>query len=201
MLLVSLPLLSIAASAALGQAPVQGAAANAADPAKALEARVAQLEQEVHDLRSSLLGLQTVLKEKDAELHEIVQALSRRDGNRQPILALRSIMQSSDEFRREMQQAVNDSIPREGKLRVENQTSGVQFLSINGKTERVDALKTVEFTVPVGTLTTELIGQESSKNWTVGPPAYQQNMVIRPLTRQTVVASPVIIETPVYVLP
>jgi hypothetical protein len=183
---------------AAAQPPVTGPATvpPAADAAKTLQDRVDQLEQEVVELRASLLNLQNQLSEKDAELQEIVQALSRRDSNRQPILALRNIMKNSDEFRQEMQQAVNDSIQREGELRIDNQTSGVQFLSINGTTQRVDALRVTTFKVPVGTLTTELVGQESSKNWTVGPPAYRQEIIIRPRTVQSVV-----VERPIYLLP
>ena len=157
-----------------------------------LEERVEQLEQEVRELKASLLGLQNALAEKDAELHEIVQALSQRDSNNHPILALRSIMKNSDQFRKEMQQAVNESIQREGKLIVDNRTSGVQFLSVNGQTQTINALTRQEFTVPVGTLTTELVGQEAAKNWTIGAPGYRQEIVIRPRSRQ-VVASPVII--------
>jgi hypothetical protein len=160
--------------------------------ATTLEERVEQLEQEVLELKSNLLSLQNELAEKDAELLEIVQAISERDSNNQPILALRSIMKSSDQFRQEMQKAVNESIQREGQLVVDNRTSGVQFLSVNGKTERIEALTRHVFKVPVGTLTTELIGQESAKNWTVGAPGYRQEIIIRPRTRQ-VVASPVII--------
>lgn len=168
-------------------AKADAGAPGATESAKTLEDRVDQLEQEVLELRSNLVTLQNALAEKDAELNEIVRALSERDSNNRPILALRSIMKNSEEFRKEMRQAVNESIQREGKLIVDNQTSGVQFLQVNGKTQTLNALTKYEFTVPVGTLTTELVGQEASKNWTIGAPAYRQEIIIRPRTRQIVV--------------
>ncbi len=49
--------------------------------------------------------------------------------------------------------------------------------------------------VPVGTLTTELVGYESPKNWTIGPPNYAQD--IRIWRR---VITPVIVEPPSQII-
>ncbi|MEQ8787139.1 MAG: hypothetical protein RIC55_12605 [Pirellulaceae bacterium] len=200
MSLVSLTLIAVA-SVAQAQEPAAPLAATPAEtPAemkvRLLEERVEQLEKEMLDLRTGMVALQNQLQQKDDEIGEILTFLTQRDSKNQPVLALRSIMSKSDEFRKEMAEAVNESIQTEGKLTVENQTAGVQFVSINGKSERIEALETRIFTVPVGTLTTELIGQEGPKNWTVGAPTYQQSIVIRPLRQRTIVASP-----PVYILP
>jgi hypothetical protein len=156
---------------------------------------VQQLEKEMLEMRSSMLAMQNQLEQKDNEIAEILNFLTERDSKDQPVLALRSIMKKSGEFRKEMAEAVNESIRQEGKLIVENQTAGVQFVAVNGRSERIEALETRVFTVPVGTLTTELIGQEGPKNWTITAPNYEQSIVIRPLRQRTVV------ESPVYILP
>lgn len=195
------PLLTLCLLATAPLVQAQEPAPAAAEPPsaeiriKTLEDRVAQLEQEMAELKSNMLTLQDQLQKKDDEISEILASLTERDRNDQPVLALRRIMEKSGEFRQEMAEAVNESIHKEGKLVVDNQTSGVQFLSVNGRSERIEPLETRVFTVPVGTLTTELTGQEGPKNWTVGPPEYEQSIVIRPLRRQTVV------ESPVYILP
>jgi TolA-binding protein len=160
-----------------------------------LEERVQQLEKEMLEMRTSMLAMQNQLEQKDNEIAEILNFLTERDNEDQPILALRSIMKKSGEFRKEMAEAVNESIQRQGKLTVENQTAGVQFVAVNGRSERIEALETRVFTVPVGTLTTELIGQEGPKNWTITAPNYEQSIVIRPLRQRTVV------ESPVYIVP
>ena len=196
-------LLAVAVLVSLANVGRAQANVDQAEQLKTLQERVKELEAEMAELKTNLLGLESQLKEKDEEVGDILRALSRRDSSERPILALRSIMKSSEEFRQEMSEAVNESIARQGKLRVDNRTSGVQYLSINGKSHRIEPLTTHEFDVPIGTLTTELVGQESPKNWTVTAPTYRQEIIIRPTARQVIVNSPSVIvnPAPLYVLP
>lgn len=149
-----------------------------------LNVRVTELEEEV--------------RKKDDELKEILDAISRRDSTGKPILALNNIMQESEEFRSELHDAVNSSIDDVGKLIVHNRMSTDQSLLVNRRTWMlIPAGQSRQTEVPVGTLTTELVGQESAKNWTVGAPGYTQEINIEP-ARNVVANRPVISQSPVY---
>jgi hypothetical protein len=52
--------------------------------------------------------------------------------------------------------------------------------------------------VPVGTLTTELVGYEAAKNWTVGPPNYHQGITITRTAGPVFVGPPVVVDVPVF---
>lgn len=70
--------------------------------------------------------------------------------------------------------------PSTGRLRISNQMTTQQRLSVNGTTYHLPALSEVEISVPVGTATTELNGYEAAKVWRIGAPDYQQRIDIRP---------------------
>jgi hypothetical protein len=101
---------------------------------------------------------------------------------------------------------------RTGTVYVSNEMSSEQTLKVNGAYYRIPPHTTnyrIE-SVPVGTLTTELVGYESPKNWTIAAPHYQQRIKIAPdpapaypqqrvVYRQIVDYPPVIEYSPVYV--
>jgi hypothetical protein len=145
------------------------------DVSKVVEENTKSLE----DLAQQVEELKSDLAEKDAELREILDAIASRDSAGKPVLALRNIMQS-DDFKQEFQGAVNEALETHGTFTVENETYSEQLISVNGSTHTVPARMKATFRVPVGTVTSQLVGQEAAKNWTIAAPSYTMGIKIRP---------------------
>ena len=79
-------------------------------------------------------------------------------------------MMQSPEYRRDLAQAVREAVPSSGTLHLRNRMASAQHLRVNGVTLDVPAWSVRMFQAPAGTVTTELIGYESPKSLTVGPP-------------------------------
>ncbi len=129
--------------------------------------------------------LDAQLKEQRARLEQIAE--QDNAGNYVP--AIRANMAKSPEFRQAMTAVVHEAMRREGTLRVQNQTGlGVHLRVNNDKTYYIAPYSThPDITVPVGTLTTELVGYEPPKNWTIGAPHYFQQINITPSATRVVV--------------
>jgi hypothetical protein len=150
----------------------------------------------IKSLKDELDRVRQYLDTQIAEQRSILDAIHGRDSSGNPYLNLTSIMEKSPEGRRQVAQAVRDSMPQRGTLRVNNQMATGQYLLVNGRQEYIPAFTTTAIDVAVGTVTTELVGYEGPKNWTVGPPNYVQAIDIKPRP-----ASPVIVGPPAYVSP
>jgi hypothetical protein len=153
---------------------------------KSFDDQAAQINQFRQEINTQV----TALDDQSQQIQSIINAISRPDGQQRPILNLRSSMESQ-EFAADLSDAVNRSLPREGKLRVTNQMSSTQYLRVNGQLHSIPPMTNADFPVPVGTLTTELIG-ESPKNWTISAPNFYQGIIIAPRQSPVVVASPVV---------
>jgi hypothetical protein len=70
--------------------------------------------------------------------------------------------------------------PQTGTLLVQNNMLTPQYLRINGELHAIPAMNSIEFTVPVGTISTELPNYEAPKNWMIGAPDYRQTIIINP---------------------
>lgn len=129
--------------------------------------------------------LDAQLKEQRARLEQIAE--QDNAGNYVP--AIRANMAKSPEFRQVMTAVVHEAMRREGTLRVQNQTGvGVHLRVNNEKTYYIAPYSThPDISVPVGTLTTELVGYEPPKNWTIGAPHYFQQINIVPSPARVVV--------------
>jgi hypothetical protein len=124
-----------------------------------------------------------------------VNSISRPDSQQRRILDLNSSM-ASQEFQRDLSGAVHNSLQREGRLLVSNQMSTTQYLRVNGQMYTIPpGTSNHPIPIPVGTLTTELLG-EAPKNWTIAPPSYEQGIIIAPRQPSVVVASPVVVYSP-----
>jgi len=112
-----------------------------------------------------------LLAQQDQLQEEILLAISRRDSQNRPILPLLSIMQQSPEGAREIEAAVIKSLPQFGTVRIRNDTEFPQTVRVNGVERTIRPWGTEPFErIPMGVVTTELVGHESPKHWTLALP-------------------------------
>lgn len=169
---------------------------------KTLE-RVSEHETQIGQLKTDLAKLKDLFSEELQKQQQILEAISRTDSSGRHVPRLSAAMQSSPEFRREMQQAVNDSLERTGTLRITNRTDRYQTIYVNRAEHGVSAGETVTLKVPVGTVATQIPGREM-KTWAVTAPTYEQSIDIVPPTASapsytyTYVARPVSVLPPIY---
>jgi len=163
------------------------------------EKDVAASRKSLADLADLRAGIDAVKDQSDGQ-KRILDAIAGLDPNKKPLLRLNAIMQNSQEGKQEIAAAVNNSMPRQGTLRIDNRMATDQYLLVNGKSESIPAGKTVFLDVPVGTVVTELAGYEGPKSWMVGPPSYGQEIIIAPRPAPPVVMQPwPIVEPVIYV--
>ncbi len=157
---------------------------------------IQEQDGEIKSLKNDLEITKETLRSEMIQQKQIIDVISRPDSQGKPILALNNIMKSSPEFRQELSGAVNNSLATEGTLVVNNKTSFDRFLKINNReTHRIPANTSQTFNVGVGTVTTELVGEEAPKNWTIAAPSNQQVVDIEPLSSQVIVQRPVVSES------
>ncbi len=142
----------------------------------------------------------------DAQLNEQrarLEQIAEQDNAGNYVPAIRANMAKSPEFRQAMSAVVHEAMRREGTLRVQNQTGiGVQLRVNNDKTYYIAPYSThPDIPVPVGTLTTELVGYEPPKNWTIGAPHYFQQINITPSPGRVVVEPAAIVWPAVWTPP
>jgi hypothetical protein len=209
------------------QAVAQVESRSAGEPPDRLEqlsAMVAQLRADSDRLERKLTGDTAALRDEVATLSRgfeelkrrtdlltdlvndqraIVDAISGSDPSGNRVLSLRANMRKSPQFAREVRDAVHDSMSRTGQLFIENQMGSSYELKVNGQYHNIPAY-TRSYEVRglhVGTLTTELVGYESPKNWTLAPPHYVQRIVIAPSNSRYTALRPVLDYPLVYVEP
>ena len=155
------------------------------------ELEIRQLKQEFDN---STIRLDTQI----ADQRLILNAISTSDSQGNRMVAINNMMSTSPQFRQEMSGAVHDSLQRWGTLRVRNRTGSYQLLDVNRQRLEIPPYTEMfDIRVPVGTLTTELVGQEGAKNWTVTAPDYFQEIVIEPaLANRVLVGSPLVYDYP-----
>ncbi|HVC96208.1 MAG TPA: hypothetical protein VND64_21170, partial [Pirellulales bacterium] len=147
---------------------------------KAMEDSIAELNALIHKLE---LKQDALIGGLDRELVSVNRALSDisdydEAGNR--ILAVRNTMQSK-KGREQLSDVVHESLKRKGMLRIHNKMPYDQRIQVNGGDYDVRAGQTLVINdVPLGTLTTELVGWEAPRNWTIAPPTYEQTIMIEP---------------------
>jgi hypothetical protein len=176
---------------------------------------LAKLKQEVEELKSKVDKLQPkvdtlteIAADQDAKLGAVAKKISE-NGTDTWIPDIRRAW-ASKEFREDMSREVRDSLQQQGSLQIRNKTSIDQTLLINGS-QHVDipAGETrVVRDLPCGTVSTELLGYEAPRNWTIGPPNYEQTIDITPssptrvvVARPTTPSEPAIIEPAIFEQP
>ena len=131
--------------------------------------------------------------QQNNEQSKMLAAISTRGTAGTPIPNLRAIMNDT-QGRQALEGAVHEVLRRQGTVIVENRMPQGYSIELNRQSHYVAPGEAKTFTdVPVGTVTTELVGYEEPKQWALTPPAYELKIVIGPQQRQVVrrVMSPV----------
>ena len=139
--------------------------------------------QSINEMSERLAGLEDRVGELDAVQGQIAGVIAEPDGKSLRVPDLLGNMQKSPQFRAQVSEAVHDVLAREGTLTIENQTDVWQKLRVanTGRSYDIPPRTTLApITVPVGTISTELVNYEAPRNWTVGPPNCEQRIVIKP---------------------
>ena len=145
------------------------------------------------------------LNNQHNQQQDILDKIATTDDNGEIYLTLNSIMKKSATAREEVREAVERSIRQQGTLSIENKMGTAQDILVNRVQYRVHAGATLNLTVPVGTVSTQLPGQRIV-NWTIGVPNYLQSISINPrytaarvpIDSSTWVSQPIYYETPIY---
>lgn len=119
--------------------------------------------------------------DQEVILANIAKRISQPDGPERYIVDIRGNLQNPT-FRNELSDAVNEVLPRQGKLHVRNTMETTQTLVVNRQEYRIAPGDRLTVTVPVGSVTTELVGFEAPRNWTIAPPTFEERIVIGPST-------------------
>jgi hypothetical protein len=142
---------------------------------------------QLSQVKDRLVLLEEQLNENIRRQSQILEAISQPDSAGNQILRLDGIMQRSEQFRRQMSDAVHQSIRDQGEFVVVNKMDTEQSIRVNQKQYTVRPGAVLALKVPVGTVSTRLPGQRL-QNWTVSTPAYYQSVDIVPEETPTPVA-------------
>lgn len=158
---------------------------------KALDQLNEQATQ-ISQLKTDMTALSGQINDEIEKQRKILDVISRPDSSGRPIPRLSAIMDQSPDFKADMQDAVHRSLRAEGELHVSNKTSTAQTITINQQPFALAAGETRAFKVPVGTVSTQMPGDEL-KTFSVTAPHYRQNVDIVPKSTPTVSYSPVVV--------
>lgn len=149
--------------------------------------------------RTEFDSLKSLVLDNDAILGQIAKNVGGQGAESLYVPNVLGNMDKSPQFRGEMKEAVRNSMDQQGTMLVRNRTAGDKWIRIRGngvdKTVYVAGGAVVRESVPVGTLTTELLGYEGPRNWTIAPPNNAQTIDILPAP--AVVPSPPVYYEPV----
>ena len=134
---------------------------------------------QIGDLTELVGQFRVTSNDQYTQHQEILDKITASDDNGEVYLTLNSIMKKSATAREEVREAVERSIRRQGTLSIENKMGTVQDILVNRVQYHVHAGATLNLTVPVGTVSTQLPGQRIV-NWTIGVPNYRQSISIKP---------------------
>ena len=162
---------------------------SAANTEADLAARVALLERQVAELQRFRKEQIDITDNQSKMLRDIVTARPGPEGSQRYVPNVQAIRDDSDS-RHELVDTVVQGITRTtGELRIHNDMSTGQSLLINGVDTIYIAPRSVRtITIPAGTATTKL-GDESTRSWMIGAPAYVQDVIIAPAVRSSVASA------------
>jgi uncharacterized coiled-coil protein SlyX len=173
---------SLAVGAATAPNPSGTAASAPTAPELAdLEARLKNLENRLANqddvMREEFQEIRKDLKDVEATLAKLAGTASEQ--NERHVLAPTS-----------MKETAKPVLPQYGTLRVVNRMRTAQNVKVNQTSFAIPALSTQDLNVPFGTVTTELVGHEPAKQFSLKAPVTLQQLVIAAEPVQTTVASP-----------
>jgi hypothetical protein len=137
------------------------------------------------------------IESQNVAQEQMLAAISTPDSSGRHIPNVRAIMQDPA-GKAAMDEAVHAVMRRQGTVRVANRMNVGYDLLVNRARYYIPANSTKEVSVPVGSVTTELVGYESPKNWTVAAPDYVQDVIIGPRAERSFVPQSPAVETVYY---
>jgi hypothetical protein len=169
-----------------------------------LKSQVDNLAADLGNLKGSVTTLVEIATDQDAKLGAIAKKVSQGDGDTW-VPDIRRAWENAD-FRQDMRLAVHDSMDRRGTVTIRNKTAVGQTLLVNNSQYvyvPAGENRTVG-DIPVGTISTELVGYEGPRNWTLSapvlfspPPMVDPPVLVNP---PLVVGPPVLVDAPVIYL-
>ncbi len=120
------------------------------------------------------------VQQQNAVQEQMLAAISSTGAGGNPIPNLRAVM-SDSRGRQILEEAVHQSLRRVGTVTIQNEMGQSYTMRVNGQTHVVPAggITTVQ-DVPVGNVTTELVGYEDPKLLALTPPEYTLKILIKP---------------------
>lgn len=163
------------------------------DQVKANTDLIDSVDDRLASMREDNKELLAQVFEQNNQQSELLAAISTQGAAGNPIPNLRAIMNDS-QGRQTLEGAVHEVMRRQGTVTIENRMPQGYSITLNRQPHYVASGEIKTFSgVPVGNVTTELVGYEEPKHWALTPPAYDLKIVIAPRQSQVVrrVASPV----------
>jgi hypothetical protein len=148
-----------------------------ADPRAGGEAKPAA--NQAGPTQAEFNALRDRVYDQEVILANVAKKISQPGGADRYIVDIRGNLQNST-FRKDLADAVGDVLPRQGTLHIRNTMSTTQTITVNGQEYQIPAGDQLVVNVPVGTATTELVGFEAPRNWTISPPTNEERIVIGP---------------------
>jgi hypothetical protein len=203
-------------------ADLETAATDLTSVAESQKARIDQLEQrqtttedtltetleKLSVLKEEVIQKTTVLNAQGEAQRKILDAISKMDSAGNPIPILSANMSKSEEFSKDVRDAVHNSLEKQGAFTITNKTSSYRRVWVNRVEHGVAPGETLTLTTPIGTVATQLPGKEL-KTWTLSAPDYEEHIEIIPEQRTVYYPSapaytdpaPVYMSSPVYFEP
>jgi hypothetical protein len=146
--------------------------ASVRDLTKSVAAMKEDTGRQLKGLRSEVEALSDIHSEDRAQLEQ----LAKQDKNGRSYLRLDA---SHEDSRNEIRQAISQSVPKVGRVRIYNELTHDQPIVINDVTYNVIARSSFDVNVPLGDFLVRLPRQPAERR-TVGLPNFATNVVIIP---------------------
>jgi hypothetical protein len=138
---------------------------------------------EMADVREKLgevPKLRVMVEDADKKLNQVARTIDEGRGSPVVVPDILGSFEKSAVYQKQVQDVVHAVTQEGGALRVVNKLPSTQHLKVNGRSVWLRPMEEVTLKVPLGTLTTELVGYEGPKRWDIAPPNYSQEIEIVP---------------------
>jgi hypothetical protein len=148
--------------------------------------------QRLDDLERRMMEYSTAqqdLMKKLDEIQQSLQEIQQPAAGGERITTLRPFIEDQN-LRKQLADAVQNEMPKQGLFHVENTTDVDRTIEINRTSFTIPSQQARSFRVAVGTVTTQLPG-EPLMTWSVAAPTYDQRIQIVPKAIPTTVSRPI----------
>jgi DNA repair exonuclease SbcCD ATPase subunit len=141
------------------------------DVTKDIDSRLKTLDEKVNSLTTQSNSELTTMKKQLGDI-------ARKEGDSY-VPNISAAMNTSDKFRQEMETVVNRSLKPAGALLLANKTMAAKWVYVNKTAYFVRPGEQIQLNVNVGTITTQLPGEEM-QTWSLTAPTYQLSLDMVP---------------------